>query len=361
MTLTALLAIVITFLIYSLICFYIGYNGWVWIKPSLYKYKWIYIGLNVFLAASIFLGQFISWMPLELLGGFWMVVVGYSLIVLPIANLVYYILKKRGIHLIGFGILAFYMFIFIYGSFNAWIPVVRTYDITVEKSSDIQDLKILMASDLHLGPIVGERHLQRLVDLTIEVKPDIVFIPGDIIENNIGPFIEENMGATMKKIKAPLGVYAVPGNHDYYGDDIKVILAEMKKAGIEFMKDETILIEDSFYIVGRKDRTDRDRLQVKELVKGVDQSKPLIMMDHQPYELDIAKDNGIDVVLSGHTHRGQLAPANLITNMIYENDWGYLQKESLHSFVSSGFGHWGPPLRIGSRAEVFEINIKFQK
>jgi predicted MPP superfamily phosphohydrolase len=91
----------------------------------------------------------------------------------------------------------------------------------------------------------------------------------------------------------------------------------------------------------------------------VDHSKPVIVLDHQPYDLGIAADNGVDLIVSGHTHRGQIAPANLITSAIFENDWGYLQKGSLHSVVTSGFGFWGPPIRIGSQSEIVLINLKF--
>lgn len=84
------------------------------------------------------------------------------------------------------------------------------------------------------------------------------------------------------------------------------------------------------------------------------------MLDHQPTQLNEALQNGVDVYMSGHTHHGQLAPVNMITNYLYENDYGYLQKETLHSFVSSGFGVWGPPFRIGSQAEVMEMKIQFQ-
>jgi len=111
--------------------------------------------------------------------------------------------------------------------------------------------------------------------------------------------------------------------------------------------------------VGRKDKTDKQRLTMSELFKVVDTSKPIILLDHQPYDLGVARDQGVDIHLAGHTHRGQLFPANLITDRIYENDWGYLKKGTMHSFVSSGFGTWGPPLRIGSRSEVMVINVSF--
>ena len=165
----------------------------------------------------------------------------------------------------------------------------------------------------------------------------------------------------MGELHAPLGVYAVPGNHDYYGNDVDQLVVEMDKIGIQVLADETALVANDFYIVGRKDLAAKSRRTTTALVAGLDQNKPLIMMDHQPVEFDEASDSGIDLLLSGHTHRGQLFPANLITRLIFENHYGYLKKDQLHSIVTSGFGTWGPPLRIGSRAEIVEINLKFQK
>jgi predicted MPP superfamily phosphohydrolase len=247
----------------------------------------VLFGHNGVLSSSIFLGQFISFQPLKWVGGFWMAILGYSLLLLPIANVVIYFTKKRAVYWVGLGIFTFFLFVLAYGSFNAWSPVVREYDLKIDKEAQLDELKILMVSDIHLGEIVGVKHLQRLVDIVEDEKPDAVLIPGDIIDDHIEPFI------------------------------------------------------------------------VDQLVKGLDQTKPIIMMDHQPYDLDIAQASGIDLLLAGHTHRGQLAPAHLITGMIYENDWGYLQKGDLHSLVSSGFGTWGPPLRLGSRSEVFVINVEF--
>ncbi|WNS75061.1 metallophosphoesterase [Bacillus sp. DTU_2020_1000418_1_SI_GHA_SEK_038] len=354
-------AIVIFFAIYTAISFYVGYNGWVWLNSTRLRVnKFVYIGVIVFVSISMFIGRFSLFSPMELIGYLWLVIIGYGLILLPVANLLIYLLKKKGIFWIGLTVIAIFIFIFAYGLFNAWSPVVKTYDIQIDKEGKEENVKILMASDLHIGQIVGEKHLQRLVDLAENIQPDIILIPGDIIDDFIDPYLEKNMGKTLANLRAPLGVYAVPGNHDYYGSDLEVLGKELEKAGIHMLEDETVFVHDLFYLVGRNDLTDDNRKEVKELVKGLDHKKPIIMLDHQPKELDIAEQSGIDLVLSGHTHRGQMAPANLITEMIFENDWGHLQKESLHSIVSSGFGTWGPPLRIGSRAEVVVINLTFK-
>ncbi|KIL45577.1 metallophosphoesterase [Jeotgalibacillus soli] len=365
MTFLNVLAVLVTISIYGLLSYYVGYTGWNWLKSSkLPQHKKGYVTVMVLLSTAYFLGSLLSFLPLEIIGAYWFVVIGYSLILFPAANIVVYILKKKniknGTFWTGIGVIGFFFFILVYGSINAWNPIVRTYDITVEKSAEVKELQILMVSDLHLGPIVGEKHIQRMVEIADDVKPDIILIAGDIIDDNVDPFIEKEMGKHLEKMNAPLGVYAIPGNHDYYGDDLLEIESEMEQTGLTFLLDETESINNDFYIVGRKDLTDTNRETAEELVEELDKTKPIIMLDHQPVELDEASASGVDVILSGHTHRGQLAPANIITSMIYENDWGYLKKENLHSFVSSGFGTWGPPLRIGSRSEVMVINVTFK-
>jgi predicted MPP superfamily phosphohydrolase len=112
-------------------------------------------------------------------------------------------------------------------------------------------------------------------------------------------------------------------------------------------------------LVGRKDRSEPDRLPVAQLTERADRSKPLILLDHQPYELQAAQEAGVDLSVSRHTHRGQVAPGHLITQRLYELDWGYLRKGSLHAIVTSGYGFWGPPIRIGSRAEIVRIEATF--
>lgn len=128
---------------------------------------------------------------------------------------------------------------------------------------------------------------------------------------------------------------------------------------MQVLYDEVVTIEDKLTLIGRKDRTEQDRAPLAELAAQADPSKPLLLLDHQPYELDIAARSGIDLMVSGHTHRGQIAPGHLITGAIYENDWGVLRKEQMTSVVTSGFGFWGPPIRLGSRSEVVQLRLVF--
>lgn len=346
--------------VYFTICFYIGYNAYIWLRESFsFRYKWAYIACVAFLSLSVFLDRFFTSKILAILSGTWFLIIGYGLILLPIVNLIYFINKKRGAKILGGTVLTFFLFVVILGSYYAWNPVVQTYEISIDKPSKQEELTVLMVSDLHLGKIVGNKHLEKLVKIAKEMEPDMVLIAGDIMDDYIEPYQKENMGATMEKIKAPLGVYATSGNHDYYGNDLDALHVEMEKAGITMLADEAVSIQDDFYVVGRNDLTDKKRKSMKDLMKDLDQKRPIIMLDHQPNEINEASKNGVDILLSGHTHGGQIAPANIITGFIYENDWGYLKKGDLHSIVSSGFGLWGPPFRIGTQSEVVELKINF--
>ncbi len=138
----------------------------------------------------------------------------------------------------------------------------------------------------------------------------------------------------------------------------------MEELGIKFLRDEVAMIDNSFYVIGREDYskfnfTRMRRKTLDELTQNLNNSLPKILLDHQPLNLNEAVDNSIDIQLSGHTHHGQIAPANLITKLVYELSWGYKKKQNTHFYVSSGIGTWGPPVKIGNDAELILINLKF--
>lgn len=353
---------VLFILLYFAISFYVGWNGWTWLKSTFgFKYKKTYF-LGIFLLAMSFVfARIFSSKILEIFGGIWMVLIGYGLILLPIANIIYFLSKKRWKKQMGYLIVAFFAVVFIAGSYFAWTPTIREYNVTIDKQLDNgqREIKMLMASDFHLGVVVGKKHLEKFVDIVNQEKPDIVLIPGDIINDNIKPYTDNQLNDIMAQISAPLGVFASPGNHDYYGGDTNELKEELESVGVRLLMDEIAEV-NGMTIVGRHDPTEKIRQSIEELMKEVDRDKTVIILDHQPTELNEAMENGADFIFSGHTHRGQLFPASLITSRMYENDWGYLQKSNLHSFTSSGFGFWGPAFRIGSQSEVMIINVTFQ-
>ncbi|WP_424766381.1 metallophosphoesterase [Paenibacillus sp. sgz302251] len=367
--------------VYSGISFYIGWNGWLFLSTLLdWSNAGLYSAAVAIITYAYIIGRAAYRAPfkplaevLKLVGSYWFAILEYAVLILPLANITALLLKAAGaqesVYIVGVGSAALLImaFLLLRGSWNAWSPVVRKYEVQVPKQAGkLNKLRIAMASDLHLGNIVGNRHLERLIDKVQQIKPDLILLPGDILDDDIEPFLRKNMSAVLGKLKAPLGVYAVTGNHEYIGRKVPEFISAMNAIGIRVLMDEAALINDSFYVVGRKDKAsggfaNDKRLPIDELIAPLDKSRPLIMLDHQPSDIAKAAENGIDISVSGHTHRGQMLPNHLITRRIFELDWGYLKKGGLHAIVSSGFGTWGPPIRIGSRSEVVQIEVEFVK
>lgn len=355
--------------LYIILTYYIGWNGWVWLSTTFNFQNGVYYAVLVgIFSFAYIIGHFIKYIPLiKTIGAYWLAIVQYALLMLPIADLTVLVLnlssiqKETAIFWTGIIIIITFGVIFAYGTFNAYSPIVQKYKIHIpKKSSNRKTLRIAMASDMHFGRLSGMSHLKRLVQLVNGMKPDLILLPGDIIDDHPEHFIKKNMGKVMKQMNAPLGIFGVLGNHEYYGGAIPEFLREMKKIDINILLDDFIKIDDSFYIVGRKDKTDRNRKSFEELMSSMDKSLPIIAMDHQPNELKQAEASGVDLLLSGHTHRGQMAPNHLITKKMFELDWGYVKKGSFHAIVSSGFGFWGPPLRLGSRSEIIQMEVVFE-
>lgn len=362
---SVILSFSVALLIYGLACFYVGFNGWRWLNTSFsFSYKKSYIFIISCLAISYFLSYLIPFFLIELIGGYWLALFGYSLFLLPIANLIYWLTgkKKKVLLLLGYSLSTILLFVLLYGSYNAWSPVARHFEVTIENENrefQSEELRLLIAADLHIGNQIGERHVERFVDLVEQEAPDMILLAGDVIDNTIDTFLEQNLASLFQELHAPLGVYVVPGNHDYYGGDLLLLKEEFQEIGIHFLMDQQVDVGNHLTVVGRKDYTDPDRLSMGELMEETNQELPIIVLDHQPRDISEAKDNDVDMIVSGHTHRGQLMPGNLITSQLYENDWGYMQDEQLHSFTTSGFGFWGPALRIGSRSEVMVVDLQF--
>jgi predicted MPP superfamily phosphohydrolase len=230
--------------------------------------------------------------------------------------------------------------------------------LTVNKEVGAErSLKIVAISDLHLGYGIGRKEFEQWIELINKEKPDIVLIAGDAIDNSIRPLREQGIAESFKQIHTNYGIYASPGNHEYIAG-ISNSLAFLREAGVTVLRDSVALINDAFYIVGRDDRANSARKSVEELTDTLDKSKPLILLDHQPYNLEQAERNGIDLQISGHTHHGQVIPLSWITEMIYEKAHGYLKKGNSHIYVSSGLGLWGGKFRIGTRSEYVVIHLK---
>ncbi|MDR9746654.1 metallophosphoesterase [Paenibacillus taichungensis] len=364
------LAGILFLVVYGLLVFYIGRSGWSWMKPVVSaRFRWFYIVALVFLAISFILARlFGSISFLSVIGSYWLAIFSLLLLILPVVHLTLWLLRLTRIprhyahKWAGVVTLVLLLSTLGYGIYNAYSPVVRQYSIQIDKKVEgVDSLNIVMAADMHFGLLSGPAHAKRMVEEINALKPDLVLYPGDIIDDNLDMYLKSGIADIISGIQAPYGVYASLGNHDKYNGPIEDLIAALEKSNMQVLYDDKVTLDDKITLIGRKDRTEKDRAEVATLMQDTDLSKPVLMMDHQPYDLDIAEQNHVDLVVSGHTHRGQIAPAQFITKAIYENDWGYLQKGSMHSIVTSGFGFWGPPIRTSSRSEIVQIHVTFQQ
>jgi len=251
------------------------------------------------------------------------------------------------------------------GCWNAAHPRVRKYELTIPKRAGAdREMTLVAVSDLHLGTILGRKTLLKITGMINDLRPDAVLLVGDTFDEDVTEAAEQNIAEVLHGIKSRFGSYAVLGNHEYYGNAEKAA-SYFRQAGVTVLEDQSVIVGDSVCLIGRKDRTAEQmgsgRKAIHELLTGLDRSRPLILLDHQPFHLELAQTNGIDLQISGHTHHGQLFPFNWITNKVYELSWGYLKKGGTHVIVSCGAGTWGPPVRTGSVPEVLQIHLRFEE
>jgi uncharacterized protein len=250
------------------------------------------------------------------------------------------------------------------GFFNALHIRVRTFDLSIpKKAGSLEEFRVAMASDIHCGTIISHRRLSSIVSRLNALEPDIILLPGDVIDEDLLPVVHRNLGDILRTLRARYGVFAITGNHEFIGG-ADAGCRYLEEHGITVLRDRSVVVGGGVVIAGREDRSirqfdGRNRKSVSELLHGIDRSLPVILMDHQPFHLGEAVEHNIDLQLSGHTHHGQMWPFNYITRRIYEVSWGYLKKGATHIYVSCGAGTWGPPVRIGNTPEVIEFNIRF--
>ena len=369
-------------ILFGIVNYYIGLRLWqsigVVVVPALLSYYWIIFSL---LAGSYFIGRLGGiYFPGDFSdrmiwgGSYWLGLAFYLClfwlaydVVAIVSPLISFLPRGISSYSIGTGvsILAAAALVVAYGTRNACTPRIQRYDVIINKQmSECTQLHVVLISDLHLGLLVGRERLLRAVQIINELDPDLVLMPGDIIDENIGAFVENEMPEILRGIRSRLGIYGILGSHEYiYGHSEKA-LACLKRAGISILRDEYIKLANDVYIVGRDDLfreqlVGTPRRELGTILQDCNRQFPIILMDHQPVALDEAALLGVDLQLSGHTHHGQIFPLNLLIQNFFEIDWGYLKKESYQIIVSSGYGTWGPPIRVGTISEIVDIRISF--
>lgn len=259
--------------------------------------------------------------------------------------------------------MVFVALILIYGRYQFMHPTVQQVPITLKKpAGQIKSIRIAMIGDMHLGYMINKKHVKRFVDLIMAQQPDLILFVGDIIDSHIEPLLQQKMDEELSRLKAPLGVFSCTGNHEYrYDAEEKIAL--LNNAGIKVLRDSAILIDSSFYVVGREDRVVTTRKSLKQILdnQSVAMSEPVIVLNHTPDNLLEEVEAGADIALYGHTHYGQAFPGNLATKLVFEHPYGYLKKGDTHVYVTSGLGLVGPQYRIGSVSEIVLLTVQFQQ
>ena len=357
--------------------FFKGYNALPILQTYRFLYSVIFILLTIiFIVAKILESRHSSILSdiLNIIGGFWLAFMFYAFMFFLISDILVLLFRITGT--INTGNIVFYRkwaflitvtlsSLFIAGGFiNALFPVITKYDITINKNAgDLKTLRVAAVSDIHLGSIIRKRSILKLSKMLENIKPDIVILLGDIVDGEIGPVMRGDLLQYFTCPKCNDGLYAITGNHEYIGGGSRTI-PYIEGKGIRVLKDEMVTIEGGIQLIGRIDKDSyrfygKERMSLGDLMKQADTSKPVILLDHQPFHLDEVAKYGVDLQLSGHTHNGQMWPLNHVTSLIYELSYGYLKKANSQFIVSSGYGIWGPRVRSGSRSEVLLINISF--
>lgn len=365
-----------------------------------FKKKWIRIFIGIiytFSALSLGIGFFLK--PsmaqrfFKCFGNYWLGVSLYMILVIVIVDLGRFFLKRirwipqerlrsrRTFVITGTCCVILIASVSVYGVLHVRHIRTTPYKVTVEKRcAGREELKIALVADIHLGYSIGTWQMREMAKKINAQQPDLVCIAGDIFDNEYEALDDpEELIQIFRSIESTYGVYACYGNHDIqekilagftFDSDQKKMSDErmdkfLEEAGIILLRDEAVCIDDAFYLCGRPDakvpgRGIEQRKTPKELIEGLDLSKPLIVIDHEPSELQELADAGIDMDLCGHTHNGQMFPGNLIMPFLWENPYGYLNKDGMHNIVTSGIGLFGPNMRVGTDSEIVMIDVNFQ-
>lgn len=240
-------------------------------------------------------------------------------------------------------------------------PIVKHVYINIPKNVEGRDsLKIVMMSDLHIGEVIGKKMVEKYVAMSNAQQPDMVVIVGDVMDYESRFAENAHIEEDLQQLKAPLGRYIVYGNHEYRAN-FNAKRQWLQKTGGTLLVDTVVMPDSTFYLVGRDDYVNKGRNNLNSIMQGIDKSKPVILLDHQPWSLTESAMNGVDLGLHGHTHYGQLWPYPLLMNFIYENPYGYSQKGPSQFYVSSGIGIAGPPYRVGTVSELVVLHITFKE
>lgn len=323
----------------------------------LYALLFALLSLSLFLSIGLRGAALPAWLlgALFRVGSVWILFMFYMIMALTLCDIAGWVVPSFQAKLLT--AFALTLVVMLYGYINYRNPRIERIEIALDKPIGDKSLKIVAVSDVHLGHGTGKEKLRRYVGMINRERPDIVVIAGDLIDNSVAPLREERMQEELSGIEAPLGVYMALGNHEYISG-VGECADFLAQTPIKVLRDSVVTLPGGVQIAGRDDRMNRNRLSLDGLLSKCDVARPIIILDHQPYNLAEVDAARIDLQISGHTHHGQVFPLNFITDAIYEQSHGYRKWTYSHIYVSSGLSLWGPPFRIGTRSDMAVITLK---
>ena len=317
----------VVFLIYSGANIFLYFKGLDatsgFVSSGLYTLLFIVISFT-FVAGKILERNYSSIVAdiLNIIGGFWLSFIFYSVLIILIADLLRLVLNllnlispdsmpvfRQASYIISFGLA---LLLVTAGFINTLFPVTTKYIINIAKNASVREFKIAAVSDIHLGSIIRKRSMRVLSRKLKNISPHMVLLLGDTVDGEINPVLRSDLLGSLTIPAGAKHTYAITGNHEYIGNQSKTI-PYIESKGIKLLIDETVSLEEGIILAGRKDRDSsryngEKRKSIDELLDGIDRNKPVIVMDHQPPMRRENTLSGFDLMLSGHTHNGQMWP-----------------------------------------------------
>jgi uncharacterized protein len=372
-----LLRMLFVFIVFIALNFYLFLRGWQALPPRTDLHI-VYSILYLFASSAVFIAVFAGsklpvWMSrvFEVVGGYWILlfifmfsaalladifrILNHYFAIYPSWVITHY--PQTKILYLGF-VLFLLVCISVIGYIRFINPKITEVPIALDRNNHMEEeFNIIAISDIHLGNVIRKDRLAAWVKLINRQDADIIMIAGDMFDHNMNTVESQQMDIELSRLSAKYGVYAIPGNHDYYAG-IDKAMQYMKKSGIRVLRDQAVTIDNRIVVIGRDDLTNRKRKSLSLLMTSVNGKLPRIVLDHQPLSFTESRENGVDLHISGHTHNGQIFPFSRIVSKMYELGYGYRKIGNTHFYVSSGLGLWGAPIRLGTQSEIVKFILK---
>ncbi len=238
-------------------------------------------------------------------------------------------------------------------------PQLLQVPVTLDKlQKSLSGFRIAVVSDIHLGPLLGRSHTERIVRMINEQEADLVAIVGDLVDGTVAELGEA--AAPLRDLVSKHGSFFVTGNHEYFSGHEQWI-TELDKLGVNPLRNEGLTVAGGLELVGVNDVTGKsygDGPDLDRALAGRDTNNPLVLLAHQPVQVADASSRGVDLQLSGHTHGGQMAPFNFVVPLQQPSVAGLSKVDDTWLYVSRGAGFWGPPVRVGAPPDITMIELR---